>query len=567
MTSADHRTTTILIVDDEEVVLSLVKDALEDQPATILTAPNAQKAIDILNQQSVDLLITDIRMPEMDGLELAHHAGESQPNIKTIFMTGYANLHTAKNAIQHGAIDYILKPFELKEIREAVQRAICLIETSKSQNPEKHLTQLTGLRDVLSQADDHRSAALSSLHCGLMQTGSRRGFIAYRTTLDGPLLILSIEDERASEPKIHPDIPADVTKQILAHVPATPIRLSDPQDHPIFRQSRHHSSDQLFPDWCQGCRNLLLVPIAQAESIYGMMILASDDDDTSFNSTDTKFLSLVAAQFRTALEHISLLADARKSYQRLREFQDQTVELEKLATRIAMSAEIGHDLNNFLAIVSGNLALIQIRLNKNKPEQAQKCIAKIEKAIEKMTLFTSNLMDPAATSTSRESIRLDALLREVVEFLSPQKRFEGISVSLPENLKSVTFEADSTQMQQVLYNLLNNAADAMHSSATKQITVTVLAAKPKSQFTITISDTGPGFTPDALKKLFRQQFTTKADGHGYGLSVCKRIIEQHNGTISVESPPGQGAVISLTLPLSSPTVEPAREEAAAHAPA
>lgn len=126
----------ILIVDDEDVVLSLLSDALEEEAAELITANSAAKAIEIIQQNPIDLLITDIRMPGMDGIELAGRAAFERPKIKIIFMTGYANLNSAKDAIRHGAIDYILKPFELKEIRKAVWKALNLISENKAKESE-----------------------------------------------------------------------------------------------------------------------------------------------------------------------------------------------------------------------------------------------------------------------------------------------------------------------------------------------------------------------------------------------------------------------------------------------
>ena len=124
----------ILIVDDEEIVLSLLSDALEEEAAELTTVNSAAKAIEIIEKKPIDLLITDIRMPGMDGIELAGRAAYAQPKIKIIFMTGYANLNSAKDAIRHGAIDYILKPFELKEIRKAVWKALNLISENKDKD-------------------------------------------------------------------------------------------------------------------------------------------------------------------------------------------------------------------------------------------------------------------------------------------------------------------------------------------------------------------------------------------------------------------------------------------------
>jgi len=120
----NNKTVKIIVVDDEEIVLSLICDTLEDEGYDIKTASNGEDALKIIEQDTFDLIISDIRMPGIDGIELIKRTREIQPEIGVIFMTGYANLNSAKNAIKQGAFDYIMKPFEISEIRKAVKDAI-----------------------------------------------------------------------------------------------------------------------------------------------------------------------------------------------------------------------------------------------------------------------------------------------------------------------------------------------------------------------------------------------------------------------------------------------------------
>ena len=124
MTKVSNSDINIVVVDDEEVVLSLVRDALEDDGFTVDTAPDAFKALEIVENKRVDLIITDIRMPKMDGIEMVKRIRQTRPDVAIIFTTGYANLNSAKDALRQGASDYILKPFELKEIRHSVNKVV-----------------------------------------------------------------------------------------------------------------------------------------------------------------------------------------------------------------------------------------------------------------------------------------------------------------------------------------------------------------------------------------------------------------------------------------------------------
>ena len=109
--SGESRKHRVLAVDDEQIVLSLVRDALEDEHIEVSTASKASEAVTLMQSGDYDLLITDIRMPGMNGIELANTARAQNPDIGIIFMTGFANLDSAKDAIKQGAFDYIMKPF------------------------------------------------------------------------------------------------------------------------------------------------------------------------------------------------------------------------------------------------------------------------------------------------------------------------------------------------------------------------------------------------------------------------------------------------------------------------
>jgi signal transduction histidine kinase len=111
---------------------------------------------------------------------------------------------------------------------------------------------------------------------------------------------------------------------------------------------------------------------------------------------------------------------------------------------------------------------------------------------------------------------------------------------------------DPGQLQQVLLNLFMNAADAMKDrpSVRKVIGVTSSADDRGRLVRIVVTDTGPGIAASNLTRVFEPHFTTKPEGHGFGLSTSYRIITNHGGRITAESPPGQGGCFTVTLPVN-----------------
>jgi signal transduction histidine kinase len=231
--------------------------------------------------------------------------------------------------------------------------------------------------------------------------------------------------------------------------------------------------------------------------------------------------------------------------------QDETITLEKLATKGEMSAEIGHELNNFLGVVAGNFSLLEHQLRKAQIQGVDKFVGAIQTNIEKMKQFTSNLMDLTPIASKKETVYFDQLLTEVVDYLKPQKRFRGVTIEQFPIDEPVPFKADSIHIQQLLYNLFNNAADATRGQEQRHIRACIHYQAGNDRFEFIIADTGCGIQPEMLAKAFEQKFTTKPDGHGFGLLVCKRIVDSHGGKLRVNSTPGTGTTIAIDFPVAA----------------
>ena len=121
----------ILIADDDKVIADIFKDVLASEDRTVETCHDGQAAADRLRDNPFDLLMADLVMPKMGGLEVLKFAKQVNPDIIVIIVTGYASLETAVTAIKEGAYDYIIKPCKLDEIRIVIDRAIEKIKLHK----------------------------------------------------------------------------------------------------------------------------------------------------------------------------------------------------------------------------------------------------------------------------------------------------------------------------------------------------------------------------------------------------------------------------------------------------
>jgi two-component system NtrC family sensor kinase len=164
-------------------------------------------------------------------------------------------------------------------------------------------------------------------------------------------------------------------------------------------------------------------------------------------------------------------------------------------------------------------------------------------------------------------VKLNDVVQEAVELLAYELRTGNVEVSLSLAEDLPLLWADGHQLHQVLVNIVANAHHAMrHSSSPRRLTITTERDPAGQQVSLAIADTGPGIPAEIRAKIFEPFFTTKpsGEGTGLGLSLCRGIVEEHGGTIGVESDPGRGTTFLIRLPVvPRPTVEAAPDIAEA----
>ena len=231
---------------------------------------------------------------------------------------------------------------------------------------------------------------------------------------------------------------------------------------------------------------------------------------------------------------------------------------EKLVAKGEMAASIAHELNNYLAIAANNAELLALNVERGKLDKIQFNSKSIVENIFKIKRFVDSLMDFSKPQTEFINYDIKHLIEDLLFSLRIQPRFKQthFTIDLGQSLPNI--EMDVGLIQQVLMNLLNNSADAIEEKSIKSsenneklrrdISIISTYDTNSNSIVITISDNGIGMTQETLDKIFTKHFTTKKSGHGLGLANCKKIIEQHNGRMEVESEYGRGTTFTVTLP-------------------
>ncbi|HEY3216428.1 MAG TPA: ATP-binding protein [Candidatus Eisenbacteria bacterium] len=246
--------------------------------------------------------------------------------------------------------------------------------------------------------------------------------------------------------------------------------------------------------------------------------------------------------------------ESQRRFAELRNAQNLLIHSERMAAKGEMAAEIGHELRNQLVAISGRAQMLLRDAERQVFAHVSRHAQIILEQSKRVETMSKGLMEFSSAELKIQRVDVNALVQRSVEFVRPQNRFDGIEWDLRLTGHVPDLQADPGQLQQVFLNLFMNAADAMAENGTprKAITVTSDFDDRSRRLRLEVTDTGPGIPAQVLPKVFDPKFTTRPEGHGFGLSTSYRIIANHGGSIIADSPPGRGACFTITLPVDGP---------------
>jgi signal transduction histidine kinase len=247
----------------------------------------------------------------------------------------------------------------------------------------------------------------------------------------------------------------------------------------------------------------------------------------------------------------SLLSKLERARRRVERYHyEQMKRADRLASIGEMAAGIAHEIKNPLAGIAG---VIQV-LKKDVPSGDTKraVLDEVLSQVERIDKAVRNLLSFARPPEPKMTlVDVNELIGKLIDFLSPQFAKHGITAERRLTAGLPWLVLDPDLMQQALLNIALNAIKAMQEGG--KFTVETHTEAPDGDnpgvIKIVFKDSGEGITPENLSRIFSPFFTTRQQGTGLGLSITQRIVEQHNGELSVASAPGQGATFTITLPL------------------
>jgi PAS domain S-box-containing protein len=224
---------------------------------------------------------------------------------------------------------------------------------------------------------------------------------------------------------------------------------------------------------------------------------------------------------------------------------------ERLTALATLAAGIAHEINNPIGIISTRVELmLQDATLRPLPPDVLDDLEVLHRNIERVVKIAKGLLSFARQAPEPPGpVDVDRVIDETLVLMGRQLGKDGVHVSLKLDTMLGPIWGSASALQQVLTNLLLNARDAMPGGGEVRIET---APERAGWLRLTVADTGNGMGPEQLRKVWEPFYTTKASGTGLGLSVSHRIIQEHGGTVDVQSEPGRGTTFVIVLPLHSP---------------
>jgi signal transduction histidine kinase len=260
-----------------------------------------------------------------------------------------------------------------------------------------------------------------------------------------------------------------------------------------------------------------------------------------------RLFEILAGQAAIAIKNARLFQNLATAYEELQQTNKQMVQFERMAMKGEIAAEVSHELKNHVAVALSSIQGLQRGFGSLTEADIRTMLDSALYATKKIQKFSQSILTRSRAGSQRGPMSLSAVVYHFIDFIRtlPKFRRNVMQLKLADDMPEVSLDVD--QIQQVLLNLVSNAAEA---GPTATIELATQHDASMGIVILTIHDDGPGIPIAVQEKLFHEKITTKPDGHGFGLPICKQIIEDHGGRIELESVEGHGTTFIITLPVS-----------------
>lgn len=496
----------IMVVDDEPIIVRLLSMSLRSDGYETVTAQNGEEGLKVFEAESPDIVVTDIKMPVMDGLELLKKIKEIDPEKEVIIVTGHGDIDSTITALQYGASDFINKPVRDEALAIALERAKSKIAIREqlaeyTENLEVKVAQAT--EEIRRKSNFQR----------LLIKSSNDAIVAFDS--DWKVVVFNPEAARIFGK------PAKEVRNIMTIDQIYPKELAEMIK--IKAEEDKQQKNLAWKEYRMEFENDRIIPVRFSGNVL--------HEKGQYVGTVTFFQDLTE----------------------IKRLEKELVQSERMAAVGQTVSGLAHYVKNILIGFKGGSYVVDVGLKKDNPEKLKSGWQTIKNNIKRISDLTQDLL---TYSKNREpefkACRPNDIAKEVVELIKDFSASKNVELSgeLDSNLGPVI--ADPQTIHRSLLNLVNNGIDACleDEDLSKKHKVTIKTYENEGKLCFDVTDNGTGMDEKTKKQLFNPMFSSKGGkGTGLGLLVTSKLIEEHDGAIKVETQPGKGSTFTIQLPL------------------
>ena len=496
----------ILIVDDEEIIVKLLSMSLRSDGYETVTALSGEQGLEIFKSESPDIVVTDIKMPGMDGLELLKKIKEIDVEKEVIIVTGHGDIDSTITALQYGASDFINKPVRDEALSIALERAkakIAIREKLKEYTENLELKIAEATDEIRRKSNFQR----------LLIRSSTDAIVAF----DHDWKVVVYNPEAA---KMFGEAAKDVRNKMTID------DLYTPKIAKIFKNQAKDGKQQNTFSWRENIINTKdgrQIPVR-----YTSNVLHEKGD---FVGTVNFFQDLTE----------------------IKRLETELVQSERLAAVGQTVSGLAHYVKNILIGLKGGSYVVDVGIAKNDTEKFKTGWKTIKRNIKRVGDLTQDLLTYSKQREPAFELCLpNDIVDDVIELVKDTAESKDIFILKEIDNSIGEIMADPQTIHRSLLNLINNAIDACvedENISKKHIIEIKTYRDQNNYFCFDVKDNGCGMDEDIQKQLFDPMFSSKGGkGTGLGLLVTSKLIEEHKGVIETKTSPGKGSIFTIKLP-------------------
>jgi PAS domain S-box-containing protein len=500
--------TKILLIDDEESIRRLLSISLGQKGYQAITAEDGEKGIELFRQERPEIVLTDIKMPDIDGLEVLRQVKALDPEAQVIVITGHGDMESAIEALKLEASDFLNKPIRDEALMIAIKRAQDVLWMRRK------LKEYTGNLEVKVKDATEELREVYDFQKNLIES-SIDAIIGIDR--EGTILIFNEAAER---------LMGYTSEEVIGHRHITQIY------HP-FEVAREIKKQMYDPD--RGA-------VGRVEDLE-VEVLCKDGDRVPIRLSAT-----LLYKDGEEIGSVGFFQDLRK----IKLLQKELIERERLSAVGQTVAGMAHYIKNILNGLEGGIYMVNTGLKKDKQPLLTKGWGMVQNNVAKISDL---VMDMLSYSREREpeleSCSPNDIAQDVFDLMDEKAKKSRVKLVKDFDPSIDICFLDPAGLHRGLLNLVTNAIDAciFDGDKEKDWSVIIKTQKGKDEIRFHVTDNGMGMTKEIQEKIFERFFTTKGSkGSGFGLLVTQKTIEEHGGRVSFESDPGKGTTFSLHLP-------------------